>query len=121
MRRRDFVTLIGGAVAALPIAARAQLTHLIPKIGWLKVQARQHTPDQLKAFREGMNALRLVEGRDFMLEERYADDDESRLPSLAHHLDHSHGFQGSAVKNGRARFFSRRSLVLTTWLLNSIA
>ena len=75
MRRRDFVTLIGGVVAAWPFAARAQPTHLIPKIGWLKIQGRQHTPGQLKAFREGMEALGLVDGRDFMLEERYAEDD----------------------------------------------
>ncbi|MFY9836516.1 MAG: ABC transporter substrate-binding protein [Xanthobacteraceae bacterium] len=85
MRRREFITLVGLA-AAQPFVARAQSAHPIPKIGWLKIQARQHTPDQLKAFREGMNALGLVEGRDFVLEERYADGDESRLPSLAAEL-----------------------------------
>ena len=52
--------------------ARAQSAHPIPKIGWLKIQGREHTPDQLKAFREGMKALGLVEGRDFVIEERYA-------------------------------------------------
>ncbi|MGC2079989.1 MAG: ABC transporter substrate-binding protein [Xanthobacteraceae bacterium] len=85
MRRREFITLVGLA-AAQPFVARAQSAHPIPKIGWLKIQARQHTPDQLKAFREGMKALELVEGRDFVLEERYADGDESRLPSLAAEL-----------------------------------
>ncbi len=85
MRRRELITLFGGA-AAWPLAARAQPRHQIPKIGWLKIQGRQHTPGQLKAFREGMKALGLVEGRDFVLEERYADGDEGRLPSLAAEL-----------------------------------
>jgi putative ABC transport system substrate-binding protein len=82
MKRREFLTLVS-AVAAQPFVARAQSAHSIPRIGWLKIQGRQHTPDQLKAFREGMKALWLVEGRDFVLEERYADGDEGRLPSLA--------------------------------------
>ena len=85
MKRRQFI-MLAGAAAAQPLLARAQPAHPIPKIGWLKIQGRQHTPDQLKAFREGMNALGLVEGRDFALEERYADGHESRLPGLAAEL-----------------------------------
>jgi putative ABC transport system substrate-binding protein len=85
MKRRELITLLGG-VAAWPLAARAQPAHPIPKVGWLKIQGRQHTPGQLKAFREGMKALGLVEGRDFVLEERYSDDDEGRLPGLAAEL-----------------------------------
>jgi putative ABC transport system substrate-binding protein len=83
MRRRELVGLIGAAAAAWPIAARAQLTQSVPKIGWLKIQGRQHTPDQLGAFREGMRTLGMIEGRDFVLEERYGEGDEARLPSLA--------------------------------------
>jgi ABC-type uncharacterized transport system substrate-binding protein len=86
MRRREFIRLVGGAVAAWPIAASAQPTHLVPKVGWLKIQGPKHTPDQLQAFREGMRALGMIEGRDFVLEERYADGDEARLPSLAAEL-----------------------------------
>jgi putative ABC transport system substrate-binding protein len=86
MRRRELITLLGGATVAWPFLARAQSAHEITKIGWLKIQGRQHTPDQLKAFREGMKALGLVEGRDFVLEERYADGDEARLPGLAAEL-----------------------------------
>jgi putative tryptophan/tyrosine transport system substrate-binding protein len=56
------------------------------RIGWLKIQGPLHTPGQLQAFREGMRALGLVEGRDYVLEERYADGDEARLPSLAAEL-----------------------------------
>jgi hypothetical protein len=82
MRRREFIRLVGGAVAAWPIAASAQPTHLVPKVGWLKIQGPKHTPDQLQAFREGMRALGMIEGRDFVLEERYADGDEARLQAL---------------------------------------
>jgi putative ABC transport system substrate-binding protein len=85
MRRREFITLVGVA-AAQPFVARAQPAHPIPKVGWLKIQDRQHTPDQLRAFREGMKALGLAEGRDFVLEQRYAEGDEARLPGLAAEL-----------------------------------
>jgi putative ABC transport system substrate-binding protein len=89
MRRREMIKLVGGAAIGLPLAARAQPTHSIPKVGWLKIQGREHTPGQLRAFREGMEALGLVEGRDFLLEQRYADGDEGRLPSLATELINS--------------------------------
>jgi putative tryptophan/tyrosine transport system substrate-binding protein len=83
------IKLVSGAAIGLPLAARAQPTHSIPKVGWLKIQGREHTPDQLRAFGEGMEALGLVEGRDFLLEPRYADGDEGRLPSLATELINS--------------------------------
>ena len=108
MRRRGFITLLGGAAIGLPLVVRAQPTHPIPKIGWLKIQGREHTPGQLKAFREGMKALGLVEGRDFVLEERYADGDEGRLPSLAAELielgrDDHIGDQPAFDRRGLAR------------------
>src|SRR5262249_31268046 len=98
MRRREFMTLVGGA-AAWPLEARAQrrerLQDIGPvrlaaasptRIGWLKIQGAEHTPGQLQAFREGMRALGRVEGRDYVLEQRYADGHESRLPELATEL-----------------------------------
>jgi hypothetical protein len=48
MKRREFITLIGGAAAAWPLAARAQLTHPAPKVGWLKIQGPQHTPGSFR-------------------------------------------------------------------------
>jgi ABC-type uncharacterized transport system substrate-binding protein len=57
-----------------------------PRIGWLKIQSPQHTPDQLRAFRDGMRALGLIEGRDYVLEQRYAGNDRARLPALAQEL-----------------------------------
>jgi hypothetical protein len=87
MRRRGFITLLGGWAFGWPLATRAQLTpRQMSKVGWLKIQGPQHTPGQLRAFREGMQALGLIEGHDYVLEERYADDDETRLPRLAAEL-----------------------------------
>jgi putative ABC transport system substrate-binding protein len=89
VRRRRFIAFIGISVVAVPLDVLAQPTHPIPKIGWLKIQGRLHTPSQLQAFRKGLKALALIEGRDFVLEERYADGDEKRLPGLAADLINS--------------------------------
>jgi len=56
------------------------------RIGWLKIQGPQHTPGQLREFREGMRAIGWVEGRDYVVEERYANGNEDRLSSLAAEL-----------------------------------
>jgi putative ABC transport system substrate-binding protein len=87
MTRREFIALLGGAAAGWPLVANAQQpAPTAVRIGWLKIQGPRHTPDQLQAFREGMRALGFVEGRDYLLEERYADDHESRLPALTTEL-----------------------------------
>jgi ABC-type uncharacterized transport system substrate-binding protein len=86
MRRRQFITLLGGVAVAGPLAvpaARSAGSGSPPKIGWLKIQGPRHTPGQLMAFREGMGALGLIEGRDYVLVERYGDGKEARLPGLA--------------------------------------
>jgi len=92
MRRRDFITLLGGAATApVPFLLAARTSWSAAngspaRIGWLKIQDKEDSPSQLQAFREGMHALGLVEGRDYVLEERYADGEEARLPSLATEL-----------------------------------
>jgi putative ABC transport system substrate-binding protein len=74
-------------VAAWSFTARRAWSAASPaRIGWLKIQGPHHTPDQLKAFREGMAALGQIEGRDYVLVERYGDDKEARLPDLAAEL-----------------------------------
>ena len=86
MRRREVLVWIGSAVA-WPITAPGAWSAVSPvKIGWLKIQGPHHTPDQLKAFREGMGALGQIEGRDYLLIERYGEDREARLPDLATEL-----------------------------------
>jgi len=87
MKRRAFLTLLGGAAAAWPFASPVFAETAKPrKIGWLKIQDKNHTPGQLKAFMEGLRALGHVEGRTFLLETRFADGDISRLSALAEDL-----------------------------------
>ncbi|HXQ50606.1 MAG TPA: ABC transporter substrate-binding protein [Stellaceae bacterium] len=85
LKRRSFLT----ALLPFLLATRKSSSATVgspARIGWLKIQGARHTPGQLKAFREGMSALGLVEGRDYELEERYADGDQARLPSLTSEL-----------------------------------
>jgi ABC-type uncharacterized transport system substrate-binding protein len=78
MRRREFITLLGGAAAAWPLAARAQQ---IARIGFLRY-ASPHQK-QFNAFRDGLRALGYVEGRNIVIEERYAGGALDRLAELA--------------------------------------
>jgi putative ABC transport system substrate-binding protein len=67
MRRREFITLLGGAVA-WPVAARAQ--QKLARIGFLR-QAAPHEK-QFEAFREGLRAAGYIEGQNIVIEQRYA-------------------------------------------------
>ena len=84
--RRKLIVALGAGALATPFASFARQQGKIWRIGWLKIQGPQHTPGQLRAFRAGMRALGLVEGRDYSLVERYADGDGVRLPSLTTEL-----------------------------------
>ena len=86
MRRRDVLIWIGSVVASVITAPGAWSAGSPPSIGWLKIQGPNHSPDQLKAFRESMAALGEIEGRDYVLIERYGEDKETRLSSLAAEL-----------------------------------
>jgi ABC-type uncharacterized transport system substrate-binding protein len=83
-RRSVLTALLPCLLAAMTSPSSAE--EAPARIGWLKIQNRRDTPSQLQAFRDGMRALGLVEGRDYVLEERYADGDEARLPGLASEL-----------------------------------
>src|SRR5437773_1682080 len=83
MKRREFISLIGGAAAAWPLAVHAQQTPL-PVIGWLSSGSRE-TDDvsRLPPFRLGLNDTGYTEGRNVAIEYRRADDQIERLPALA--------------------------------------
>jgi putative tryptophan/tyrosine transport system substrate-binding protein len=83
--RRGVLALAAASVLS-PRPSRAAAGKSPARIGWLKIQGPRHTPGQLQAFREGLAALGLGEGRDYVVEQRYADGDESRLPALAAEL-----------------------------------
>ena len=86
MRRREFIVLLGGA-AAWPLAARAQ-TAKIARIGYLITGALESPETRINrdAFRQGLNELGYIEGRNIVIEYRSADGKIERLPGLATEL-----------------------------------
>ena len=82
MQRREFITLLGGA-SAWPLTARAQQPAAkIFRIGYLGLTTADSLPKRPEAFRAGLRDLGYQEGRDFVIEYRWADNNYDRLPTL---------------------------------------
>ena len=81
MKRREFITLLGGAAVTWPLAARAQQP--VPLVGFLSSISAADRPHHTEAFRQGLNETGYAEARNVTIEYRYADNRMDQLRPLA--------------------------------------
>src|SRR3979409_1740934 len=84
MKRRDFITTLGGATGASPLVTRAQ--QAMPGIGFLGIDTPNVFADRVRAFRQGLSEMGYVEGRNVAIAFQWAGGNYGLLPTLADEL-----------------------------------
>ncbi len=87
MKRREFISLIGGATAGWSLAARAQQP-VILVIGFLRSSTLADAADLVTAFRQGLQETGYIEGQNVAIEYRFAENDHDKLAALAKNFIH---------------------------------
>src|SRR5262245_8946976 len=87
IRRREFISLLGAAAAAWPVAARTQQAAM-PVVGFLHPASRDANADRLRGFHRGLKEVGYVEGENVAVVYRWAEGENDRLPELAADLVH---------------------------------
>ena len=80
LKRREIITLLGGAVAVWPLAARAQQSSL-PVVGYLGVTSADTIADRMRSFRQGLKEIGYVDGENVAIDYRWTENPD-QLPSL---------------------------------------
>jgi ABC-type uncharacterized transport system substrate-binding protein len=86
MRRREFITLLGGAALSWPLAARVQQSERMRRVGWIWIGRSAGASPELEGFRQGLRDFGYVEGQNLIVEYRFAEGRRDRIAELVAEL-----------------------------------